>query len=158
MSLDDIVNGISESKASIEAKYLRDGRHLLEVHTIKTSKNMDNRPLIIFEFRVMDSTNELEHPINSLATLLFFGDSPGGLKAAKTALCRILCIDECDLSKNVIRNSLSPAEGKRFSPLRGLRVEAVVEYLPTKKGGRFTSTTLYSIDQDIETIDELPEL
>lgn len=158
MSLEDIVDGIAGSKASIAAKYLREGRFLLEVHTAKTSKNKDGRPTVIFEFRVVDTTNEEEHPINSLSTLLFFGDTPSGLKAAKTALCRILCIDESDLTNDIIRNSLSPAEGKRFSPLRGVKVEAVVEYLRTKKGGRYTSTTLYSVDQDIDTIDELPEI
>lgn len=158
MSLENIVDGIAASKASLSAKYLREGRFLLEVHTAKTSKNKEDRPTVIFEFRVIDTTNEDDHPINSLATLLFFGDTPSGLKAAKTALCRILCIDESNLTGDIIKNSLSPAEGKRFSPLRGIKVEGIVEYLETKKGGRYTQTTLYSVDQDVESLDELPEL
>lgn len=158
MSLEDIVDGIAGSKASIAAKYLREGRHLLEVHTAKTSRNKEGRPTVIFEFRVLDTTNEIDHPLKSLTTLLYFGDVPSGLKAAKTALCRILGIDEVSLTKDIIQNSLSPAEGKRFSPLRGLRVEAVVEYIPKKSGGRYTETTLYTVDQDIESINELPEI
>jgi hypothetical protein len=148
----NLVNAISESKASIHAKYLREGKYLLQVHNAKTSMNRNKVPTIVFEFLILDSTNETEHPIGSYATLLYFGDNPSGLKGAKTALCRILGVDECDLTSDMIYNSLNPAEGKRFSPLRGIKVEASVKVIPTKRQGRFTQTTLYTVDQDADSI------
>lgn len=148
----DIYDSISNSKTSIHAKYLREGRYLLQVHTAKTSRNKEQRPTVVYEFLILDSTNETEHPVGSYATLLYFGDNPSGLKGAKTALCRILGVDECDLASDMIYNSLNPAEGKRFSPLRGIKVEASVKVIPTKRQGRYTQTTLYTVDQDADKV------
>lgn len=155
-NLDRIVDGISRSSASLNCKYLRAGRFLLQVHTAKTSRNKEQRPTVVYEFLILDSTNETEHPIGSYATLLYFGDNPSGLKGAKTALCRILGVDECDLTSDMIYNSLNPAEGKRFSPLRGIKVEASVKVIPTKRQGRYTQTTLYTVDQDAESLGDIP--
>ena len=143
MSIQDIATAIAGSKASLNAKYLRQGQHLLKVHTSKTGRNKEGRLTIIFEFVVLDTTNQEDHPIGSLCTLLYFGDSISGLKQAKTAICRILNIDESELTEEIIANSLAPQEGKRFSPLRGIVVQANVEYVSTKKGGRYTKTVLY---------------
>ena len=153
--VNNLVSAIAGSKSSIAAKYLREGRHLLKVHTSKTGRNKDGRLTIIFEFQVVDTTNHEDHPIGSLTTLLYFGDSISGLKQAKTAICRILNIDECELTEEIIANALAPQEGRRFSPLRGILIEAVVEYVTTKKGGRYTQTTLYSCEQDALMLDDL---
>lgn len=152
----NLAKAIAGSRMTHNAKYLREGRHLLQVHTAKTTTNRENRPLIVFEFTVLDTTNPEDHPVGSLATLLFFGDSVSGLKQAKTAICRILNIDESELTENIILNSLSPEEGKRFSPLRGLIVECDTSYQQTRKGGRYTLTVLYSCEQDVKSLADLP--
>lgn len=155
MTDDNLIKALAETRAAFPAKYLREGHFLLEVHTAKTSRSREGRNLLILEFKVLDTNNELDHPIGSLATLLYFGDTPTGLKAFKTALCRVLCIDEVDLTGEMIRNCLCPNEGSRFSPLRGIKVEAKVEYISTRKGGRYTQTTLYSCEQSVKSLGDL---
>ena len=155
MTDENLIQDLAKSRISYAARYLRPGHFLLEVHTAKTSRSREGRNLLILEFKVLDTDNTEDHPIGSLATLLYFGDNPSGLKAFKTALCRVLNHDEVDLTAEMIRNCLTPEEGSRFSPLRGIRVEGKVCIIPTKKGGHYSQTTLFSCEQYCNSLQDL---
>ena len=111
-------------------KYLMPGLHLIEVLKVKQGQTRQHRPYFVVECKIVESTNQKEHPIGTDASWMVMLDQDAAMGNIKHFVSVASQTPIDDVQAADAEDACSEA-----NPLAGIRLRAIAVNIKTKKSG-----------------------
>jgi len=147
-------NQLKTTTARRQSEYVTPGQYLFEILDFKEAQNRKGREFVVVEMQVLDSDDTARHPKGSERSWLQMTDTDTAAKNIRGFLCRALNVPDEGLSDEMIDKAFEPLEETGKSPLAGLKIGVNARNIVTRKGSDFTVVDFYSVDQDMESLED----
>jgi hypothetical protein len=145
---------LKNTAARRQSEYVTPGQYLFEILDFKEGENRKGRSFVVVEMQVLDSDDTNRHPRGSERSYLQMTDTDTAAKNVRGFLTRALNVPDEGLTDEMIDKAFEPLEETGKSPLAGLKIGVNARNIVTRKGSDFTVVDFYSVDQDMESLED----
>ena len=147
-------NQLKKTSARRQSEYVTPGQYLFEILDFKEGENRKGREFVVVEMSVVDCDDRTRHPSGSERSWLQMTDTDTAGSNVRGFLCRALNVPDEGLTDEMIDKAFEPLEDTGKSPLSGLKIGVNARNIVTRKGSDFTVVDFYSVDQDMESLED----
>jgi hypothetical protein len=132
---------IDKAEYTPTSKYVTPGLHLVEIQKVKEGVTRKKRPFFVVEMKVLESSNEKEHPIGTPMSWMVMCDQD----AAAGNIKHFLGV-AADKDIKAVTNEDAAESVSEENPFGGMKIRVMAVNIKTQSGNDSTKVTFMSAD------------